>query len=548
VEYWEQRKRVFGKRWLLPLTLSGEGALDNDDLAVLKSGYVVLLHFSSSADGRFVLYINRCRTPAGDVDSLQRKLRVIFYLMAVAAESESSRHAGFHIVKYLGDDIPEESAYDKDTTRKTMDLILSKCVPIRVRSLHLLCLTNKKETQHISSSNIVSMMLPLLERWKFISMRTIVHFGATREEILKSVEEYGFTKEVLPNQVGGSWSYEKDLMLWWTKAECTKFGNLKVASGAPGRMTSKRVAKAAFDHIEGMTEEEKLRQKKRAMDAIYARRKRERQRIEMEVLQERCAAIKGSNDELSLMNSKLEELLRSAEEVVQRHLSYGQAALPPGNVPVQAVPMPNDAAGAQRVATDFENAILAAASIFGLYQDSTLPLAALASLQMNQPFLAGGAFAPPAATFQGNRSMQSDNNAVPAFNSTNNSSSGNNAGTTTNNNNNVVIPNAANNNMMGVQGVHNNSAGNMGIPSNIGMPNNNMIMPNNNMIMPNNNMVNNLNNMANMNQMNNAMNQNSLNNNSNDANNAVQNLLLSLFQSNSPQPGPTGDNFQQNFR
>jgi hypothetical protein len=461
VGYWEHRKKIFGKRWLLPLTLSGEGALDTTDLDLLRSGFVVLLH-ASVADGRYVLYINRCRSPADDAESLESKLRIMFYLMAVAAENDASRNIGFHIVKYLGDDIPEETHYDREATRRTMELLLSKCIPVRVRSLHLLCLTKKKEHHITSSSNILSMMLPLLERWRFISMRTIVHFGSKREEILKSMEGYGFLKDLLPEQVGGTWSYDKDLMPWWTdrtKAECTKFGNLKVASNIPGQTGGKRVARAAFDHIEGMTEEEKLRQKKRAMDAIYARRKRERQRIEMEVLQERCAAIRSKNDELQELNEKLEELIRSAEETVQQHLSYGRSVIPVNEAAVEPIQNTGntEASGTQRIASEYENAFLAAASILGLCQDQSIPLAALASLQMNQPFLAGGAFAQPNVNTQDAATVNSNtgsvNSSTSPFAISNNPMLGNNSANsnTINEMNNNTINNGNNNNNNAVQ-------------------------------------------------------------------------------------------------
>ena len=55
------------------------------------------------------------------------------------------------------------------------------------------------------------------------------------------------------------------------------------------------------------------------MDALYARRKRERRRIEIEVLQEQCLEYNNKNSALGKQNKWLEGLLKNANAVVQLH-------------------------------------------------------------------------------------------------------------------------------------------------------------------------------------------------------------------------------------
>ena len=57
--YWNQRSSLFGERSLLPMTLSGNGALSDADIAVLKGGSQVFL--PSDDQGRTVLFLDDSR-------------------------------------------------------------------------------------------------------------------------------------------------------------------------------------------------------------------------------------------------------------------------------------------------------------------------------------------------------------------------------------------------------------------------------------------------------------------------------------------------------
>jgi hypothetical protein len=318
VEYWDHRKRFFGERWLLPLTLTGAGAMDTDDIALIKYGFSVLLH-DQSGDGRLVLYTNRCRltTLHNSVSSVS-KLRCLFFLLSVASLNDCSRTAGIHIVSYFGDDIPDET-YDKEVSRKALDLLVSGSIPVRIRSSHLINLTARSNKHLLTSRNTLFAAVQLLERWKFLNSRTIVHSGNSPDDIIASLKKYGFTDKAIPEQSGGMWSYEQDLSAW---LKSVRVVNQRIPAKPACKSGTKRPAKTMKSQDEN-ADKEKIRLKKRAMDAVYARRKRERQRIEIEVLQERCFAISNKNQSLRDKNAKLEALIQEAEEAVQHHERYG---------------------------------------------------------------------------------------------------------------------------------------------------------------------------------------------------------------------------------
>jgi hypothetical protein len=76
------------------------------------------------------------------------------------------------------------------------------------------------------------------------------------------------------------------------------------------------------------------------MDALYARRKRERLRIEIEVLQDQCKEFGDRNDHLDMNNRKLEKLITAANDEVQLHES-GKMRLAHSSAPAASMPQSN---------------------------------------------------------------------------------------------------------------------------------------------------------------------------------------------------------------
>jgi hypothetical protein len=75
---------VFGDRAFLPLPLTGNGALSNDDIEFIKTGSVVFL--PNDADGRTVLCLDNSKRLD---DSLDTRLRSAFYYGQVVSMDSS---------------------------------------------------------------------------------------------------------------------------------------------------------------------------------------------------------------------------------------------------------------------------------------------------------------------------------------------------------------------------------------------------------------------------------------------------------------------------
>jgi hypothetical protein len=68
--------------------------------------------------------------------------------------------------------------------------------------------------------------------------------------------------------------------------------------------------------------------KKRKLNVVYARRRREKERIEIEVLQDQCLQLNTKNNSVEDENSRLEKLLQDAIQVVDRHEHAVATTLP----------------------------------------------------------------------------------------------------------------------------------------------------------------------------------------------------------------------------
>ena len=146
--------------------------------------------------------------------------------------------------------------------------------------------------------------LRMLRLWKAIRLRTLVHVDQTPDGIRAQIAKYGVPPTCLPATVGGVWTYERDFNNWIS--ERIEYEKETYWSGESQKV----------QQVPGNTKREKTdndtiqREKKRKMDALYARRKRERRRIEIEVLQEQCLEYNNKNSALGKQNKWLEGLLK----------------------------------------------------------------------------------------------------------------------------------------------------------------------------------------------------------------------------------------------
>jgi hypothetical protein len=272
--YWKLRLEVFGDRAFLPLNQTGQGALSPEDLEVLNSSYVFVL--PNDKDGRSVVGVDRSRLPASA--SYPARLRCMFYILCILAENERTQRDGLVAILVMG-----KAAYDRDfTVVRACERIVWDALPVCVHKIHLVSESTKVGSSSVFKSIVAStfnMMTKVVSPW------VTMHHTGSGQELAKKLKEVGLTKRGLPAWIGGSWDMEN-------------FHNWQ-----------KRRKRHEEDLI--LNEGEKL-DRKRKVNAVHSRQKRERRKIEKEVLQEQCAEIRARNAILTENNKELEELLETA--------------------------------------------------------------------------------------------------------------------------------------------------------------------------------------------------------------------------------------------
>ena len=78
--YWKYRKALFGERWLRPMTQSGRGALNDDDVELLQTGFMFMIPRPNQGP---LLMMDPSKLPrtAGYSGT-----RILFYLFTVFAD------------------------------------------------------------------------------------------------------------------------------------------------------------------------------------------------------------------------------------------------------------------------------------------------------------------------------------------------------------------------------------------------------------------------------------------------------------------------------
>jgi hypothetical protein len=319
VTYWEKRKEIFGEKAFLPMTLDGKGALSSKCIELIKCGFFAIL--PNDKKGRVVMMNSRILLDERRVShGAQERLRCGFYIFSLMAEREESQLHGFIGSAIFGDSAPSET-YSREFVKGLIGLLESGAMPFKVKAVHFVKNLQKKTFLN----SLLSLTLNLVGSWDFMEKRTVVHSFEKAIDLMEDLEKYGLERDGIPEYLGGNWKYEYFTQMLEERARYEKilyaggeedFGR-KLELDSSERGTKKRTLDGNNDALK----EKERKAKKRKMDALYARRKRERQRIEVEVLEDQCKELGEKNRSLDSDNKRLEAILKEASGQVERYES-----------------------------------------------------------------------------------------------------------------------------------------------------------------------------------------------------------------------------------
>jgi hypothetical protein len=284
--YWQLRSETFGPKRFDSLYQTGEDALERGDLSVLGTGFSMIL--PNDADGSSVIWIDGSRLRS-DTTSESRD-KCLFYMFSVLTENEMSQQDGA-VLLYNMDSSPF------DCIDVTFLNNLADAMPLRFKAVHFFSHEDKP-------ADVESQMS--------FGSKTYFHAATSKDKLAPRLEAFGMRKSGLPQCLDGEWEYNK--FVHWQELRTRM--EWKVPLGIGGRESEEALSFGGIKRYSILPEEEKT-ERKRRLNVIHSRRKRDRKRVATGVIQERCSALRRQQKRLLEENRRLEELVCAATSMAE---------------------------------------------------------------------------------------------------------------------------------------------------------------------------------------------------------------------------------------
>jgi len=286
---------------------SGEGALSKEDVALLSTGYICLL--PRDAKGRDVVCHDASRKPPG---MIEQRLRVLFYMGNMLADNKKNQTEGSRFLVVLSK-ISLDGGFSK-----TMEIAKEVLPSINfdVHIVHIPGETNKTTFME----KFVPRMLQILG--SFLEGKTVIHANESKSALLERLESYDFDRSGLPVTVGGKWTY--DQFYYWQEARIRMEWDLPLSSAQ--RKLVFEGDKYSCRGLSQLNEEERT-ERKRRLNLLHSRRKREKEKVEIEVLKSQVSRLEDEKREAGIEGERLQKLLEDACSVVGQSMRQQQASL-----------------------------------------------------------------------------------------------------------------------------------------------------------------------------------------------------------------------------
>jgi hypothetical protein len=180
--------------------------------------------------------------------------------------------------------------------------------PASVKDIHLVARRPKLEKKYSLIQDLMSYFIRSVED-KFAN-QTLIHSINCSEELIRKLGSYGLSASGLPEVIGGSWKYEEFKM--WMKRRCQH------EKGLETHVTSESTGDcyALIEPLSAQGYETEKKERKRKLNIVQSRLKRERRKAEWENLKEERRAVEEENVNLRRENQRLERLLSNANAMI----------------------------------------------------------------------------------------------------------------------------------------------------------------------------------------------------------------------------------------
>lgn len=259
--------------------------------------------------GRNVVVEDRSRMVENSGEAKLSMLRSIFYLLSLLSEDENSRDEG---IVWLNIAVtPRVADLWEDAAIQSLEILES--FPVRIKAVHVL-VCPPKAGKRKKIDEIVAFLLHIyMERF---GRRAILSAGDDASNLKDKLQKFGLEEASLPLNAGGNWAYEgwMKLLRQRLREEQSRSSN----AFAPAKAVAVTMNSTRDVATLPQTEEEK-RERKRKLNVIHSRQKRERKRALMTRLEDECRELEGKNCALQADNTRLKHLLEQSASVLAEH-------------------------------------------------------------------------------------------------------------------------------------------------------------------------------------------------------------------------------------
>lgn len=312
--YWKIRKEIFGDRAFLPMVINGEGAMPKEISEAIQCGGACIL--SPDRSNRPILYVDRGKS-CGRCCDADARCMIVFYHLQLLLDMDSALANGYVIVMVIDTDL-RQSISKNAPSSKVYKLFASNAIPIRVRALHIIVF---RKPSFLESA--VPIWLKISQRLNF-GLRTLVHYAESSEAVYGDLKQYGFVKEHLPKKLGGTLDWDDEFQNWFEWRLETEAERHTGITGATTTFTTSQTSASSEDDTltdrkddlnSDQNRKEEARARKRRLDAIYQRRKRQQKKADFCQLTEEFNDLQNDNALLKEQQQLLESLLKKAKEI-----------------------------------------------------------------------------------------------------------------------------------------------------------------------------------------------------------------------------------------
>lgn len=216
--YWKHRKEYFGeRRWLLPMVQTGAGALNAQDIAMLRTGFMAIVEDTAATATAQTTTVNNGRPPVLLVDDARlpttlgsTEIRLAYYFCHVLNQTHPQvRTHGLRVV-YVVSSAPRPPVnLDYDGGQ-----VLQHALPILNGMMQHVAIVEAHEMGRERLINSLTFQKRVEVEYRFTCRPTLVSEGQSVAGTLQLAQFHGIERAHLPSSMGGQYSYAHDFANW----------------------------------------------------------------------------------------------------------------------------------------------------------------------------------------------------------------------------------------------------------------------------------------------------------------------------------------------